>query len=540
MDFSKILFIVLTVALYIEEIDNSKILGIFPLAAKSHYTLGNSLMRGLAEAGHDVTMMSPHNDENPVENGTYRNIVLTGFAEFYEATMKKLNPYERSYFSNSFNYLHKYQRATTVLMENIFQHPAVVDFSNSNETFDVVIVEQIACEALKYFAHHFKAHLVLFSSVAAESKVNYVMGNPTMVSFSPLIDTDFSNDMTLAQRIRNLLLYAYEAAEYKYLWLPFLDDLIQRYHPGAPSMFDINYNVSLVLVNSHESIQPSVPLVPNIVPIGGFHVEKAKRLPEDLENFLNLASDGVIYVSFGSTVRAENLPTHKKLVLLKTFGNLKQKILWKWEGHEVDDLPANVKTSKWFPQKDLLAHPNVRLFVTQGGLLSLTESISNGVPMLAVPILGDQFVNARMVETDGYGLSISFHDSNFSEEKLTSMIEELLHNSTFKEKAMEKSRIFHDREIDPLKKAVYWIEYVIRHKGAAHLKVWGVNLAWYQFYSLDVLFVILTCTVLLLAFLYGIVIALGKLFKMAVKTVIQKNKRNNKNDRRGNNKLKRH
>lgn len=38
---------------------------------------------------------------------------------------------------------------------------------------------------------------------------------------------------------------------------------------------------------------------------------------------------------------------------------------------------------------------------------------------------------------------------------------------------------------------VYWTEYVLRHKGAPHLKSQALNLRWYQYYLLDVLAVLL-------------------------------------------------
>lgn len=51
-----------------------RILGIFPHAAKSHYIVGDALMKGLAAKGHDVTMISPHKQSKPIKN--YRSIHL--------------------------------------------------------------------------------------------------------------------------------------------------------------------------------------------------------------------------------------------------------------------------------------------------------------------------------------------------------------------------------------------------------------------------------------------------------------------------------
>lgn len=50
----------------------------------------------------------------------------------------------------------------------------------------------------------------------------------------------------------------------------------------------------------------------------------------------------------------------------------------------------------------------------------------------------------------------------------------------------------------PLDKAVYWIEYVIRHNGAHHLKTAGNQLNWIQFLLIDVLLVLLITMFLIL------------------------------------------
>jgi len=52
----------------------------------------------------------------------------------------------------------------------------------------------------------------------------------------------------------------------------------------------------------------------------------------------------------------------------------------------------------------------------------------------------------------------------------------------------------------PAQSVVYWTEYVIRHKGAPHLKSHAFNLTWYQYYLLDVIsFAIILISVVLFA-----------------------------------------
>lgn len=48
------------------------------------------------------------------------------------------------------------------------------------------------------------------------------------------------------------------------------------------------------------------------------------------------------------------------------------------------------------------------------------------------------------------------------------------------------SEIFKDRPMTPAEAIVYWTEYVVRHRGAPHLKSHALNLTWYQYYLLDV------------------------------------------------------
>lgn len=56
---------------------------------------------------------------------------------------------------------------------------------------------------------------------------------------------------------------------------------------------------------------------------------------------------------------------------------------------------------------------------------------------------------------------------------------------SYKEKVMKLSQINQDRPVAPLDLAVFWTEFVMRHKGAEHLRVTAHDLNWFQYHSLD-------------------------------------------------------
>jgi glucuronosyltransferase len=82
---------------------------------------------------------------------------------------------------------------------------------------------------------------------------------------------------------------------------------------------------------------------------------------KDLKEFLDGATEGVIYFSLGSNVRSETMTEEKKQAFLSAFAELPQRVLWKWEANSMSDLPMNVKLVKWLPQQEVLGEPTAAI-----------------------------------------------------------------------------------------------------------------------------------------------------------------------------------
>jgi glucuronosyltransferase len=71
----------------------------------------------------------------------------------------------------------------------------------------------------------------------------------------------------------------------------------------------------------------------------------------------------------------------------------------------------------------------VRLFITHGGLLSNQEAVHRGVPMVGIPIYGDQAFNMAKVVSAGLGILLEF--KNVTTESILWAVQEVLENSRY-------------------------------------------------------------------------------------------------------------
>ena len=72
-------------------------------------------------------------------------------------------------------------------------------------------------------------------------------------------------------------------------------------------------------------------------------------------------------------------------------------------------LQKNIKVMEWLPQNDLLAHKDIKAFVSDVGHNSLYESAYHGVPLVCFPLFAEQHANAKKAEHVGLGLAV-YHD----------------------------------------------------------------------------------------------------------------------------------
>lgn len=160
--------------------------------------------------------------------------------------------------------------------------------------------------------------------------------------------------MNLFEKIYNTLIYVVDRIlKFRY-FLKSQEKIVRKVLPDTPPIETVYTNISLALIYSHESYCQPVPFVPNMIQVGGFHVKPPRRLPKELQQFLDNAENGAIYFNFGTNVNLTDMPKSQRDVIMKTFTRLNERVIMKWEDDTLPGKPRNVMTAKWLPQNDIL------------------------------------------------------------------------------------------------------------------------------------------------------------------------------------------
>ncbi|KAH8292134.1 hypothetical protein KR054_006001, partial [Drosophila jambulina] len=499
-----------------------KFLMILNSPGRSHFNVGHALAKGLVQAGHEITVASTFPLKKPIPR--YHDVYIPNVINAMKGDLAGLWASIQKPVTQKL--IDHYQMGFR-LTRALFEEPNFQKLLKSNSTFDAIICETFYNDAHYGLAEHFKAPLIGIATGGGLTFITDMVGSPAPASFVPHIMLPFNDHMTLLERLANVAFLAYERLLLDYYYLPGQEQLYKEFFPdNKQDFYEMRRNASLVLINQHVSLSFPRPYAPNMIEVGGMHIDgKLSPLPERIEKFLNESEHGVIYFSMGSNLKSKDLPPAKVQEILKAFRGLKQRVLWKFELKDLPNKPDNVYISDWFPQTDILAHPKVLAFATHGGMLSTTESIYHGKPVIGLPIFSDQFFNMAHAEQTGYGIMLDF--KALKAQDFRAAIERITSEPSYAEVVRGMSFRYRDQQHTPLENAVYWVEHVTRHQGAAYLKSAAQRLNWWQYHNVDVLLILFGVAIFTLIVVpYAILRLIKKLLSGGKKTQGGKVKRN--------------
>ncbi|KAL5260556.1 hypothetical protein ACHWQZ_G010637 [Mnemiopsis leidyi] len=267
------------------------------------------------------------------------------------------------------------------------------------------------------------------------------------------------------------------------------------------AMYDV------VFINDHPAFSFPFLTPPNTFYLGHFNLENysINPLPEEYQKFLaNCPYQHKILFSFGSYLEDPRQFTGMSAII-KTLSQMNICVIMK--SNLQLELPSGKFLQKsWIPQKDLLGSGKLDLFFSHCGNNGRMEAIFFNVPLLCVPLFGDQYYNARLVRRNGFGSYLTWEE--LTEESLTETIKNLLGK---KEEFVEKMRRAADiARNDPgagTETLRYYTDLLVKNGNADHLVNRIImNQSTNEIYNLDIAVLALVCVLLSIVFILFVLV----------------------------------
>ena len=112
----------------------------------------------------------------------------------------------------------------------------------------------------------------------------------------------------------------------------------------------------------------------------------------------------------------------------------------KFNIEKLKDVPLNIHIYKSVPQLEVLNISDV--FITHGGMNSISEALVYGVPMVVIPFVSDQPVNARCIEKLGAGKKLDY--SSIDSSLLRNTVFSILSDVDIRENMMTIQKLIND------------------------------------------------------------------------------------------------
>lgn len=472
----------------------------------SHWNTMKVLILELMARGHDITVVRFSNNLNIDASSPDFNVLTVQLPENQARTKEEKKQVAQAWiFHNAFS--RKSCSSTSVWQLFVSIRRVSGDYRLAIEAmfnnvilmrqlqmtnFDIVLADPFFPGGVM-LARYLNLPIVLFGRWMPTEDIHFKIA-PSPLSYVPVLNSRLTDRMSFTQRLKNIIMYGFgNLVNHIFIYSSY-NDLCSRYLKSDESIYTLYTQADIYLMKFDFALEFLRPSMPNAIYIGGFHTKPAKPLPPDLKYFMDGAENGAIIFSLGTIT--STLPANVATEIAAGLALLPQRVVWRYSGLPIPTLGNNTKLLSWIPQNDLLGHPNAKAFIAHGGENGIYEAIYHGVPIVGFPLFGDNYENLLRLSIKGAAVLLeNLHQ--LSRQDVYTAVRTVIENPSYRASMQKLSQLHRDTPIPPRELAVFWTEYVIRNKGAQHLRAAGNDLPFYQYFLLDVIAFIILMSVLL-------------------------------------------
>ncbi|KAK0398011.1 hypothetical protein QR680_002385 [Steinernema hermaphroditum] len=498
---------VLATAFLLSTVSGYKILVYSQKNGRSQVIFMGRLADILVEAGHDVTVLLVEQNPDVTVNGTEKAKVITVPADERVAahfqndryiaetwTMSATNPFSQRQLILDY--------AQTIIDQCSFTAKQTEVFEKLKETkFDLLLHELFDfCQLGIMQMLGIEKHVAMQSTVLFEA-VAEAIGVPYTPSITPSVCGTSGNNMSIVDKITNLIHVSISKEFISTIQLGEEEIFERKMRDKLVPFQDKISTASFIITNSDPFLDFPHSTNSRMVELGGIAVRKPQELDQDWKRVLEKRNTAVL-ISFGSIAKSYTMPDGVKESFVEMFKQFPDfTFIWKYEKEDTRFLNGikNVHISPWVPQNDVLNHPNLKLFISHGGMNSMLETAHRGVPVVVVPLFADQMRNAQMMQRVGVGLNFNRFDLSDSA-KLTGAVRKVLMERRYTNTAKHIASMIANRPTNLQESFVRHVEFAAKFGPVPSMVSTAPQTTFATYYLIDV------AAVVLMAFLISLLI----------------------------------
>ncbi|XP_054628202.1 UDP-glucuronosyltransferase 2B31-like [Dunckerocampus dactyliophorus] len=467
---------------------------VFPVDG-SHWINMKVLIEELHTRGHEITVIR-HIDNWYIkpESNLYKAITLSFSSGFdkdnFGSFVTRLLNMQREGASlwarlslqyQLVNQFYELNKMVVQVLGDIFEDKKIMS-SFHDAKYDMVLTDP-ALGGGVLLAHRLGLPLVLNVRWTIQGDGHLAIA-PSPLSYVPIPGVELTDNMTFTERIENMMYYFFTRWQIWYVSDSTYKPFVHRYFGPDVHYMELFQAADIWLMRNDFTFEFPRPTMPNVVYMAGFQCKPSKPLSKELEDFVQSSGEhGVIVMTLGTLVA--DLPEDITDGIAAAFARLPQKVIWRHQGKRPSTLGNNTLLLDWLPQNDLLGHPKTKVFVAHGGTNGVQEAIYHGVPLVGLPLMFDQQDNLFRMKVRGVANVLDI--ATLNEDNFLTALKAVLYEPSYRQNMKRLSELHRDQPIKPLDRAMFWIEFVMRHKGAKHLRTESYKMSKIQYYSIDVL-----------------------------------------------------